>query len=117
MRSKNIHKQKKEQMTRRAHRVRARIESGRPRLSVFRSAKHVFAQVIDDMARKTLAAASDKDMKTGTKMEKALAVGKIVAERAKAKGVVSVSFDRGAYAYHGRVKAVADGARTGGLEF
>jgi large subunit ribosomal protein L18 len=96
----------------------------RPRLSVFRSLNHVYAQVIDDLTGKTLASAStmDKGFKssaagTGAKMSEATAVGKLVAQRAKEKGVSKVVFDRNGYLYHGRVKALADGAREGGLQF
>ncbi len=117
MQSKNRQKRKADKTRRRAHRVRVRIGADRPRLSVFRSAKHIFVQVIDDTAGKTLVAASDTGIKKGTKVERALEVGKLIAERAKTKGIIRVVFDRGAYAYHGRVKAVADGARAGGLEF
>ena len=94
---------------------------GRPRLCVFRSSKHIYAQVIDDENGRTVAAAStlEKDLrgrlKTGADRAAAEEVGKLVAERAKAAGVQAVVFDRGAYLYHGRVKAVADGARSGGL--
>ena len=97
--------------------------SGRARLSVFRSSKHIYAQVIDDVKGKTLAAASsvEKDMrgsfKTGANVEAAKAVGKLVAERAIEKGIKAVVFDRGGYLYHGRVKALADAAREGGLSF
>ncbi|WP_299437998.1 50S ribosomal protein L18 [uncultured Rhodospira sp.] len=96
---------------------------GRPRLSVFRSSKHIYAQVIDDIAGQTIAAASsvEKDvrasLKTGADKAAAEAVGKLLAERAVAKGVGSVVFDRGGYLYHGRVKALADAAREGGLQF
>ena len=96
---------------------------GRARLSVFRSSKHIYAQIIDDVAGRTLAAASslDKDLrealKTGADKDAAAAVGKLVAERAIAAGVSAVVFDRGAYLYHGRVKARADAAREGGLAF
>ncbi|MBX6368695.1 MAG: 50S ribosomal protein L18 [Rhodospirillales bacterium] len=95
----------------------------RPRLSVFRSGRHIYAQVIDDEQGRTLAAAStlDKDLrarlKTGADRAAAAEVGKLIAERAKAAGVSAVVFDRGGYLYHGRVKALADGAREGGLEF
>ena len=97
--------------------------SGRARLSVFRSSKHIYAQVIDDVKGVTLAAASsvEKDMrgslKTGANVDAAKAVGKMVAERAIEKGVKQVVFDRGGYLYHGRVKALADAAREGGLNF
>jgi large subunit ribosomal protein L18 len=96
---------------------------GRVRLSVFRSSKHIYAQVIDDAAGRTVAAASslDKslrtDLKTGADKDAASAVGKLLAERALAAGVKEVVFDRGAYLYHGRVKALADAAREGGLAF
>jgi large subunit ribosomal protein L18 len=99
------------------------VAYGRPRLSVFRSDKHIYAQVIDDQQGHTLAAASsvEKDMKAalgkGTNVEAAKAVGKLAAERALKAGVTKVVFDRGSYLYHGRVKAVAEGAREGGLEF
>jgi large subunit ribosomal protein L18 len=97
--------------------------SGRARLSVFRSSKHIYAQVIDDVKGTTLAAASsiEKDMrgslKTGANVDAAKAVGKLVAQRAIEKGVKDVVFDRGGYLYHGRVKALADAAREGGLKF
>ena len=100
-----------------------RKSGGRPRLSVFRSGKNIYAQVIDDAAGKTLAAAStlDKDLKiglrTGADRDAATAVGKLVAERALAAGVTEVVFDRGSYLYHGRVKALAEAAREGGLAF
>jgi large subunit ribosomal protein L18 len=91
----------------------------RPRLAVFRSARYIYAQVIDDAIGHTLAAASTQDLSgaTSPKTEAAKAVGKLVAERAKAAGITKVVFDRGGYHYHGRVKAVADGAREEGLEF
>lgn len=95
----------------------------RPRLSVFRSGRHIYAQVIDDEQGRTLAAAStlEKDLrgrlKTGADRAAAAEVGKLLAERAKAAGVSAVVFDRGGYLYHGRVKALADAAREGGLEF
>ena len=97
--------------------------TGRARLTVFRSSKHIYAQVIDDAKGATVAAASsiEKDMrgnlKTGANIEAAKAVGKLVAERAKQKGVTAVVFDRGGYLYHGRIKALADAAREGGLKF
>ena len=95
--------------------------TGRARLTVFRSSKHIYAQVIDDAKGVTVAAASsmEKDVrgKTGANIEAAKAVGKRVAERATAKGVKEVQFDRGAYLYHGRIKALADAAREGGLKF
>ena len=109
---------------RRRRRVRTALRdraSGKPRLSVHRSGKHIYEQVIDDAAGKTLAAAStlDKDLKgkTGATKDGAAVVGKAVAERAKAAGVSKVVFDRGGFLFHGRVKALADAAREGGLEF
>ena len=107
---------------RRAYRTRNKIRrvSDRPRLSVFRSSKHIYAQVIDDARGVTLAAASSKALgenAVGKKAEVAALVGKAIAEAAIAKGIKSVVFDRGAYAYHGRVKALADAAREGGLDF
>jgi large subunit ribosomal protein L18 len=95
--------------------------TGRSRLTVFRSSKHIYAQVIDDLKGATVAAASslEKDMraKTGANVEAAKAVGKLLAQRAIEKGVDSVVFDRGGYLYHGRIKALADAAREGGLKF
>ncbi|HLG70065.1 MAG TPA: 50S ribosomal protein L18 [Chloroflexota bacterium] len=110
---------------RRKHaRVRARVEGSpeRPRLAVFRSSAHIYAQVIDDVARRTLVAASDIDSDgkaeaKGDKTARAKAVGLLIAKRAKAAGVNKVVFDRGGYLYHGRVKALAEAAREGGLEF
>ena len=111
---------------RRRERLRYQLRQksgGRPRLSVFRSGKHMYAQVIDDAQGKTLAAAStlDKGIKaegvTGSNKSAAEAVGKLVAERALAAGVSAVVFDRGSYLYHGRVKALAEAAREGGLAF
>jgi len=113
-------------LDRRKARVRRALRAaanGRPRLSVFRSSKQIYVQVIDDAAGKTLASASslDKDLRTGLKtgadVSAAQAVGKLVAERAKAAVVTQVIFDRSGYLYHGRVKALADAAREGGLEF
>ena len=103
---------------RRIARVRAKVSgtAERPRLAVVRSLKHISVQVIDDVSRKTLASASDKGMK-GTKLEKAQAIGKLIAEQAKAKGITAVVFDRRDKQYHGRVRAVAEGAREGGLLF
>ena len=92
----------------------------RPRLSVFRSLNHVYAQVIDDLTGKTLASASTRDKgfsDKGAKLSEATAVGKLVAQRAKDKGVSKVVFDRNGYLYHGRIKALADAARKGGLDF
>ena len=111
---------------RRTAKVRRRIRRAageRLRLSVFRSSKHIYAQVIDDTKGETLAQASSLEktmretLKTGANIEAAKAVGKRLAERASAKGVKEVVFDRGGYLYHGRVKALADAAREGGLSF
>ena len=101
-------------------RKKVRGTEGRPRLSVYRSAVHIYAQIVDDVRGVTLAAASSReDLKADGKGRVAVsgAVGKLLAERAKAKGITQVSFDRGGFLYHGRVKALADGARAGGLEF
>lgn len=89
----------------------------KPRLSVFRSGKHIYAQLIDDEKGVTLASTSDSSFKEGTKIERASKVGENLAEEARKKKIKTVVFDRGGYAYHGRVAAVADGARKGGLEF
>jgi large subunit ribosomal protein L18 len=89
----------------------------RPRLVVFRSLKHIYAQLVDDTANRTIATVGDQDILTMKKTEKATEVGKRIAERAKAAGITQVVFDRAGYQYHGRVKAVAEGARKGGLEF
>lgn len=102
--------------------IRRKIDgtAERPRLSVYRSNKAIYCQLIDDVAGTTIASAStmDKDVpNTGTKSEQSKAVGKLLADRAKAAGVEVVVFDRGGYLYHGRVKALADGAREGGLKF
>ena len=106
---------------RRHGRVRKKVRgtAERPRLAVFRSNKHIVAQVIDDIGGRTLAAASSREKElAGTKRAEApTAVGKLIAERAKAAGITSVVFDRGGYLYHGRVKALADAARESGLEF
>lgn len=110
------------------HRRRMRVRSalrkkaaGNPRLSIHRTGRHIYAQVIDDTAGKTLVAAStlDKDLKgkARSNREGAGAVGKLLAERAKKAGIKKVVFDRGGFIYHGRVKALAEGAREGGLEF
>ena len=114
-----------ERFARRARRVRYALKSkgGRLRLSGFRSGRHIYGQVIDDAKGHTLAAASSLDkglkaeLKTGADREAARRVGLLLAERAKAAGVEQVMFDRAGYKYHGRVKALADGAREGGLSF
>ena len=111
---------------RRHRRVRARMTgtAEHPRLSVFRSAQHLVVQLIDDATGTTLVAASDRDVQSGAKgdgaqrmVAVAREVGKAIAARAKERGISSIVFDRGGYAYHGRVQAVAEGAREGGLEF
>ena len=110
------------QRLKRHKRVRGKISGTpeRPRLNVFRSETNIYAQIIDDVAGKTLVSASslEKDFHVdGTKSDAAKQVGVTVAERAKAKGIETVVFDRGGYVYHGRVKALAEGAREGGLQF
>jgi large subunit ribosomal protein L18 len=108
---------------RRHVRVRKNVSgvASRPRLAVFRSARHIYAQVVDDTSGRTLASASTLDASlrsgTGAKKDRAKQVGALIAERAKAAGVTKVAFDRGGYAYHGRIAALADAAREGGLEF
>jgi large subunit ribosomal protein L18 len=114
---------KQESRQRRHLRVRKKVRgtAARPRLAVFRSAKHIYAQVIDDVSGRTLASAStmEADLRSGATGNVAAAtkVGERVGERAKAAGVTGVVFDRGGYRYHGRVAAVADAARAAGLEF
>ena len=104
---------------RRHLRVRKKVSgtAERPRLVIYRSLKHIYAQVVDDATGRTLAAASDLTLAEGKKADKSLEVGKQIAARAKDAGITRVVFDRAGYRYHGRVKAVADGAREGGLEF
>jgi large subunit ribosomal protein L18 len=107
----------------RVRKALARRENGRPRLSVFRSSKNIYAQIIDDVKGVTVAAASTLEegfmttKKTGADKAAAEAVGKLIAERATKAGITTVVFDRGGYIYHGRVKALADAARAGGLQF
>lgn len=114
-----FNKNKKRRLIR--YRIRNKISgtAARPRVSVFRSNKSIYAQVINDEQGHTLAEASSKviDNATGSKIEQAKEVGKLLAQRAKEAGVESVVFDRGGYLYHGRVKALAEGAREGGLQF
>lgn len=118
-----IRKIEKKEIRNRIHaRIRRKLRgtTERPRLAVFRSVAHIYAQVIDDSAGSTLVSASsvDKDGKTnGGNVAAAKAIGKLVAERAKEKGIQRVVFDRGGYQYHGRIKALADAARAAGLEF
>ena len=108
-------------LRRRAQRVRSRLKevsAGRPRLSVFRSAKNIYAQIIDDAQGVTVAAASSLEGKVkGSDKDSAARIGKLIAERAIEKGVKDVVFDRGGYIYHGRIKALADAAREAGLNF
>ena len=118
-------KAREEARKRRQRRVRAHVSgtADRPRLNVYRSLAHIYAQVIDDVTGATLVSASTVDGELRTEMagkkktDQAKAVGQAVAKRALAKGLTKVTFDRGGYRYHGRVKALADGAREGGLEF
>jgi large subunit ribosomal protein L18 len=118
-----MHKTTTERRAARVRRVIRRVANGRPRLSVFRSSKHIYAQVIDDANGRTVAAASSRDkdlsetLKTGADTSAASEVGKLLASRAVSAGVKDVVFDRGRYLFHGRVKALAEGAREGGLSF
>ncbi len=118
----DMSKQKREARIRRHRRVRKKVigTAERPRLAVFRSNRHTSAQVIDDRSGRTVASASTTEASlrgsSGT-IDAATQVGKLVADRAKAAGIESVVFDRGGFIYHGRIAAVAEGARTGGLEF
>lgn len=116
----------KDRVRRRVHyRLRKRVRGveKRPRLNVYRSLHHIYGQVVDDQSGRTLVSASTRDkevrktLKTGGNVEAAKVVGRILAERAKAAGLTRVAFDRGGYAYHGRVKALAEAAREGGIEF
>jgi len=121
----NPQKLKQKQRQRRRQHVRRRIQgtSERPRLTVFRSSKHIYAQLIDDLAGHTLAAASSlmpevvKEFSYGGNVKAARAVGRWLAAVAKEEGITKAAFDRGHYRYHGRVKALAEGAREGGLQF
>ena len=114
-----IPKNRAEKRVRRHLRVRKTVQgtAERPRLVVYRSLKHITAQLVDDDAARTLATVTSTKVGEGKKSEKSLEVGKQIAVVAKEKGITKVVFDRGGYQYHGRVKAVADGAREGGLEF
>jgi large subunit ribosomal protein L18 len=121
----NHQKAKLKRQLRRRHHVRRKIvgTAERPRLTVFRSSKHIYAQLIDDLSGLTLAAASSNtkevrgELPYGGNVKAAAVVGKRLAEAAKSKGIQKAAFDRGHYRYHGRVKALADGAREGGLQF
>ncbi len=117
MKKKQLNKQVRNLQRRK--RVRAKVSgtAERPRLSVNRSLKHIACQLIDDVSGVTIVAASDRKVKTGTKTERAKAIGLEIAELAKEKGITKAVFDRAGRRYHGRVKAVAEGAREGGLEF
>jgi len=112
-------KQPKTQRYLRRTRIRGRIfgTAKRPRLSVFRSSKHIYAQIVNDEKGVTLVSSSDSVIKNGNKTGQAFEMGKELAKRAKSKKIKEIVFDRGGYAYQGRVKAVAEGAREGGLEF
>lgn len=116
----NVATARRQARVRRSVRLRA---YGKPRLSVFRSSRQIYCQVIDDDLGRTIAAASSLEkanretLKTGADVEAARAIGKLIAERATLAGITEVVFDRGAYMYHGRVKALAEGAREGGLVF
>ncbi len=119
-------KAKQQRLERRKWSLRSRLSGSaeRPRLSVFRSDKHIYAQVIDDLAGRTLAAVASTDgevrgaeLKNGGNIAAAKAIGKAIAEKAKAAGITKVAFDRGGRQYHGRIKALADAAREGGLQF
>lgn len=112
-------KEKKARDARRHIKVRAKIVSRdfRPRLSVFRSNRGMFLQIIDDNKGETLVCAASAEVKAKTKVEAGFELGKLIAQKAKEKKVTRVVFDRGSYRYHGRVKAVAEGAREGGLDF
>jgi len=123
--------EKQEKRFKRHKKIRARVSGSKdkPRLCVFRSAKHIYAQLIDDDKRKTLVSASDLEIKTSKskahkeesktsgKTAKAFELGKLIAQKASEKKIEKVVFDRGGYKYHGRIKAVAEGAREGGLKF
>lgn len=119
----NVKKRQMKQRERRTFRVRNRLRSPRPRLSVFRSNQHIYAQIIDDSSGRTLAAASTLDKSVagpggnGGNIDAAARVGRLIAERAAERGIRYVKFDRGRYRYHGRVAALANAAREGGLQF
>ncbi len=117
----NKEKIKNQLRQKRKRRIRVKLvgTKEKPRLNIFRGLKHINAQIIDDTAGKTLVAVSDLELKSkkGTKVDKAKEVGKLLAEKAKEKKIGQVIFDRAGYKYHGRIKAVAEGAREGGLKF
>lgn len=115
----NRPKTKNQHRTQRHHRIRSRVSgvAEKPRLIVFRSIRFTYAQLVDDLTGKTLVAAHDMAAKKGTKLERASEVGKEIAEKAVKAGITTCVFDRNGYKYHGRVQALADGAREGGLKF
>lgn len=115
----NISKAKSQKRARRHVRIRSRVSGNmeKPRLIVFRSLRFTYAQLVDDSSGKILIAAHDMKVTKGTKVERAKAVGAEIAEKATAKGIKTCVFDRNGYKYHGRIAAVADGAREGGLKF
>lgn len=110
---------KKEKRIKRHRRIRSRVSgtAKKPRLCVFRSNQHIYAQLIDDEKAKTIASVSDLDAKKGAKSDKAKETGKLIAQKAAEKKIVNVVFDRSGFPYHGRIKALAEGAREGGLKF
>ena len=112
-----MNKKEKRQKSHRKIRFKIIGTKDRPRLCVFKSGKHIYAQLIDDQKAKVLAAVSDLKVKKGKKSEKAMEIGKLIAKSALAKKIENVVFDRGGFVFHGRVKAVADGASEGGLKF
>ena len=114
----NVLTSKQRRTLRTRRRISRNVDNGRLRLSVFRSSKHIYAQIIDEAKGHTVAEANSKTLaSSGSKLEQAKAVGQALAERATTAGVKKVVFDRGSYKYHGRVKALAEGAREGGLDF
>jgi large subunit ribosomal protein L18 len=121
----NTAQERRRSRIRRHHRIRKKVRgtTERPRMAIFRSLRHIYAQVIDDVAERTVASVSTLDKQArdqlatvDSRIERSKVVGKLLAERLKERGVTRVCFDRGGYLYHGHVKAVADGAREGGLE-
>ena len=116
---KSVSEKKQIQRTRRHARIRAKVAgfSDRPRLSLYKSNKYIWAQIIDDAHHKTLVSSTTKNVKGKSKTEKAHVAGKLIAERARDKGIKKIVFDRGGFIYTGRVRAFAEGAREGGLSF
>ena len=115
----NKNSDKKLNRSRRHRKVRAKISgtSSRPRIAVFKSNQYIYAQVVDDESGKTLLSVSDMEVKKGKKSEKALKIGEALAAQMKEKGLLEAVFDRGGFKFHGRVKSVADGLRSGGIKF